>query len=243
MLEKTFESPLDCKAIQPVNPKGSQSWIFIGGTDAEAETPILWPPDAKNWLIGKDPDTGKDWRWEEKGTTGWDVWMTSPSQWTWVWVSSRSWWWTGRPGVLQSMGSQSRTWLSDWTELTDAREEFGGVEWASFLTWYVWIDPMEYIYLGDLCCRSQRVHGGGVSLAFGAGVGSTVWHPCRLFPASRGQACSWVLPGRSTERSSSSLKWQFFYSSNLHFKGEFFFFFIFEHVAFKKKVTVKWHTT
>ena len=67
MLEKTLESPLDSKEIQPVNPKGNQSWIFIGRTDAEAETPILWPPDAKNWLIGKDPDTGKDWRQEEKG--------------------------------------------------------------------------------------------------------------------------------------------------------------------------------
>ena len=69
VLEKTLESPLDCKEIQPVHPKGNQSWIFIGKTDAEAETPILWPPDAKNWLIGKDPDAGKDWRQEEKGTT------------------------------------------------------------------------------------------------------------------------------------------------------------------------------
>ena len=64
-----FESPLDCKEIQPVYLKGDQSWIFIGRTDAEAETPVLWPPDAKNWLIWKDPDAGKDWRWEEKGTT------------------------------------------------------------------------------------------------------------------------------------------------------------------------------
>ena len=68
VLEKTFESPLDCKEIQPVDPKGNQSWIFIGGTDAEAETPILWPPYAKNWLTGKNPDAGKDWR-QEKGTT------------------------------------------------------------------------------------------------------------------------------------------------------------------------------
>ena len=67
--EKTLQSPLDCKEIQPVNPKGNQSWVFIGRTDAEAETPILWLPDAKNWLIGKDPDAGKDWRQEEKGTT------------------------------------------------------------------------------------------------------------------------------------------------------------------------------
>ena len=77
MLEKTLESPLDCKEIQPVNPKGNQSWIFIGSTDAEALK--LWPVDAKSWLIGKDPDAGKDWRQEEKGTTedemvGWHHW-------------------------------------------------------------------------------------------------------------------------------------------------------------------------
>ena len=69
VLEKTLESPLDCKEFQPVNCKGNQSWIFIGRTDAEAETPILWPPVAKNWLTGKDPDARKDWRWEKKGTT------------------------------------------------------------------------------------------------------------------------------------------------------------------------------
>ena len=69
MLEKTLESPLECKEIQPVHPKGYQSWIFIGGTDAEAETPILGLADEKNWLIWKDPDAGKDWRNEEKGTT------------------------------------------------------------------------------------------------------------------------------------------------------------------------------
>jgi len=69
VLEKTLESPFDCKNIKPVNPKGNQSWIFIGRTDAEAETPILWPPDVKNWLLGKDPKAGKDWRQEEKGTT------------------------------------------------------------------------------------------------------------------------------------------------------------------------------
>ena len=69
VLEKTLESPWDCKEIQPVHPKGDQSWVFIGRTDAEAETPILWPPHAKSWLIGKDPDAGKDWGQEEKGTT------------------------------------------------------------------------------------------------------------------------------------------------------------------------------
>ena len=68
VLEKTLESPLDCKEVQPVPPKGGQSWIFIGRTDAEAETPILWPPDVKSLLIGKDPDAGRDWGQKEKGT-------------------------------------------------------------------------------------------------------------------------------------------------------------------------------
>ena len=77
VLEKTLESPFNCKEIQPVHPKRNQSWIFIGRTDAEIETPMLWPPDAKSWLIGKDPDAGKDWRRKEKGMTeneiiGWD---------------------------------------------------------------------------------------------------------------------------------------------------------------------------
>ena len=80
ILEKTLESPLDCKEIQPVHPKGNQSWTFSERTDAKAETPIFWPPDVKNWLIGKDPDAGKDWRQEEKGTTedemvGWHHWL------------------------------------------------------------------------------------------------------------------------------------------------------------------------
>ena len=80
VLEKTFESPLNCQEIQPVHPKGNQSWIFIGRTDAEAETAILWPPDAKNWLIWQDPDAGEDWRWDEKGATedemvGWHYWL------------------------------------------------------------------------------------------------------------------------------------------------------------------------
>ena len=80
LLEKTLESPLDCKEIQPVHPKWGQSWMFIERTDAEVETPILGPPDVKNWLIGKDPDDGKDWRREEKGTTedemvGWHHWL------------------------------------------------------------------------------------------------------------------------------------------------------------------------
>ena len=116
VLENTLDSPLDCKEIQPVHPKGDQSWVFIGRTDAEAETPILWPPDAKSWLIGKDPDAGRDWGQVKKGMTGWDGWMASPTGWTWAWVNSGSWWSTGWPGMLRFMGSQSQTWLSNWTE-------------------------------------------------------------------------------------------------------------------------------
>ena len=103
--------------------QGNESWMFIGRPEVEAETPILCPPDAKSWLIWKDPDAGKDWRQEEKGTTGRDGWMASLTQSTWVWVNSESWWWTVRPGVLQSMGSQRvGTWLRDWTELKKARQ-------------------------------------------------------------------------------------------------------------------------
>ena len=97
---------LDCKEIKPVNPKGNQFWIFTGKTDAEAETPILCPPDGKNWLIWKDPDAGNDWRQEEKGTTEDEMVSPSPTRWTWVWVNSGSWRWTRRPGMLQSMGLQ-----------------------------------------------------------------------------------------------------------------------------------------
>ena len=102
----------------PINPQGNQSWLFFGRTDVEAETPILWPPDVKNWLIGKDPDAGKDWRQGEKGMTE-DEMVGCHHRWIWVWVSSRSWWWTGNPGMLQSMGSQivRYNWAT-WTELT-----------------------------------------------------------------------------------------------------------------------------
>ena len=106
VLEKTLESPLDCKEIKLVNPKGNQPWIFIGRTDAKAETPALWPPHAElTHLKGL-------WCWEGLGAggegdnRGWNGWMASLTRWTWVWASSRSWWWTGKPGVLQSMGWQ-----------------------------------------------------------------------------------------------------------------------------------------
>ena len=87
VLKKTLESPLDCKEIKPVNHKGDHLWIFIGRTEAEA--PILWPPDEKNWLLRKDLDAGKDWR--QEGTTKDEIsWMASLTRWTWVWISSRS---------------------------------------------------------------------------------------------------------------------------------------------------------
>ena len=119
VLEKTLESPLDCREIQPAHPKGDQSWIFIETTSTEAETPILWPPNANNWLLGKT----KPWCFErlkaggEEDNRGWYSWMASPTWWTWVWAHSRSCWWTGKPRMLLSMGSKSWTWLSYWTEL------------------------------------------------------------------------------------------------------------------------------
>ena len=93
VLEKTLKCPLDCKEIQSVNPKRNQPWIFIGRTGAEAEAPIIWPLDAKSRFIGKDPDVEKDWRQEEKGTTGWDGWMASPTRCKlWEMVKDREAW-------------------------------------------------------------------------------------------------------------------------------------------------------
>ena len=130
----TLESPLDCKEIQPVHPKGNQSWVFTGTADVEAETPILWPPDAKSWLIGKDPDAGKDWGLEEKGDDrGWNGWIASLTQWTWVWVDSGSWWWTGRPGVLWFMGSQSVG--HDWATALNWTDTSLLSAWAWLLGW------------------------------------------------------------------------------------------------------------
>ena len=114
--------PLDCKEIRPVHPKGNQSWVFTGRTDVEAETPVLWPPDAKSWSF----QMKRPWCWErlkaggEEDDRGWDSWMASPTQWTRVWVDSGSWWWTGRPGVLWFMGSQRvrHNWATElsWTK-------------------------------------------------------------------------------------------------------------------------------
>ena len=118
VLEKAFESPLYCKVIEPAHLKGDQSWVFTAWADVEAETPILWPPDVKSWLIWKDPDAGKDRRQQEKGTTEDEVvrWR-HPLKWTWVWVDSGSWWWTGRPACCGTWGHKELTCLSAWTEL------------------------------------------------------------------------------------------------------------------------------
>ena len=115
VLEKTLESPLNCKEIQPVHPKGDQSWAFIGRTYVEAETPIFWPHDVKNLLIGKDPEAGKDWRWEKKG-------MTEDKMVGWHhWLDGHEFWWT--PGVGDGQGGLAccDSWghrvRHDWTEL------------------------------------------------------------------------------------------------------------------------------
>ena len=123
MLEKTLESPLYSHEIKPVHPKGDQSWVFTERTDDEAETPILWPPHVKSWLIWKT----LIWERLRAGGEGddrrWDGWMASPTRWTWIWVNSGRWWWTGRPGVLHFMGLQrvGHDWATElnWTELVN----------------------------------------------------------------------------------------------------------------------------
>ena len=112
---KRLLSPLDCKEVKPVNPKGNQSWMFIGRTDVEAEVLILWPPDVKNWLIGKDPDAERLKAGGEGDDREWDGWMASPTG---------SWWWTGKPGVPQSK----------WEHRSLAEVPSGNLVWRVFLS-------------------------------------------------------------------------------------------------------------
>ena len=154
VLEKTLESPLDCKEIQPVCSKGDQSWVFIGRNDAKAETLVLWPPHAKSWLTGRDSDAGEDWGQEEKGTTedemaGWH----HLTQWTWVWVNSGSWWWTGRPGVLRFLRSQRV-----------------GHDWATELNWAETRGPERWI--GRCLLSKSSWFYGSRKLLSGQGLGA-----------------------------------------------------------------------
>ena len=124
VLEKTLKSPLNCKEMKSVNPKGNQRWKFIARTDAKTETPIFWPPDVKSLLIKKKP-----WWWErlkaggEADDRGQDGWMASSIQWTWVWAYSRRYWRTGKPGMLQSM--ESKTAGHDWVTEQLQQEQNG----------------------------------------------------------------------------------------------------------------------
>ena len=135
VLEKTLESPLDCTEIKPVSSKGNQSWIFTGRTDAE--TPLLWPPDVKKWLTGKDLILGKIEGRRRRGQQDKMVSWHHQLKCIWVFASSRSWWWTGKPGMLQSMGSQivRHNWATElnWTELNTACRVFSSLtsDWTS----------------------------------------------------------------------------------------------------------------
>ena len=151
-LEKTLESPLDCKEIKPVNPKGNQSWIFIGRTDVEAETPILWPHDVKKWLIGKD--WGRCWerlKAEEEGDDiGWDGGMASPTQWTWVWARSIRWWRTGKPSMMQSMGLQTgHNWV------TEQQQSQSSGLWA-LKPWLWWLGDVTVDLGFGRCCSVTK---------------------------------------------------------------------------------------
>ena len=150
VLEKTLESPLDCKEIQLVHPKGDQSWVFNGRTDAEAETPNTSATSCEELTHWKRP-----WCWEWLGTggerddRGWDGWMASPTRWTRIWVNSGSWWWTGRPGVLRFMGSQRVR--HDWaTELNWSDAYWVGSYVPPLWRQRIYINYLKFLCRGDL---------------------------------------------------------------------------------------------
>ena len=133
-----------CQEIKPVSPKINQSWIFIGRTDAEAKTPKLWPPDEKRQLTGKDPDARKERARGDGGNRGWDGWMASPTQWTRVWANSRRWWKIGKPGGLQSMGSQRVR--HDWVTKQQQTYCWTIYNWNFYLLEHRWKLPLNRIY-------------------------------------------------------------------------------------------------
>ena len=148
MLEKTLESPLDCKEIKPVNPKGNQSWIFIGKTDAEAKSSILSLPVMKNWLIGKDPDAGKDWRWEEKRMTEVEV-VGWPQR-----LNGNEFEWT--PGV--GNGKEGLAFCSPW-----GRKES---ETTECLNWLNWTFPQSFKIKSRLHYSIENIHNKMIEILF-----------------------------------------------------------------------------
>jgi len=142
VLDKTLESPLDCKEIQPVHSKRDQPWVFFGRNDAKAETPVLWPPCGKSWLIGKDSCWERLREGGKGDDRGWDGWMASLTQWTWVWVNSGKWWWTGRPGVLWFMGWQrvGHDWATELNWTDKAYHETSSIRSCSMIS-VLWLCP------------------------------------------------------------------------------------------------------
>ena len=155
VLEKTLESPLYCKEIQPVHPKGDQSWVFIGRTDAEAATPVLLATSCEELTHWKRP-----WCWEELGAggeggdRGWDGWMASLTWWTWFWVNSGSWWWAGKPDVLLFMGSQTvrHDWVTElnWRIKFQLKKDFLLLQDSSYFLFSFLLSVLSFFSLSSL---------------------------------------------------------------------------------------------